>query len=625
MKITVGMATFKDFDGVYFTLGALRLYHNSHHQIEIVVVDNYGEKNAENVGCKDTRNAVNNFGGRYVHAPHAKGTAASRDLVFKEGTGEVIMCMDCHVLPEQGTIERLADFFSDPSHKKDMVQGPLLGDDMVSLSSHFDPVWRSRMYGIWAKDEKVYGEVPFEIPMQGLGMFAMRKESWPGFNPQFKGFGGEEGYIHEKVRQRGGKCYCHPGMRWLHRFGRPGGVPYPMKTADRIANYIIGRAELGLNYDDVVDHFNSVGDTVAVTAALKAVEMLGIPAKSPPNVKQVSMPSPATPQAQKVKIDPQKGWPQPAAIVHDVVLVPPPPAPVAATPAASPPAKYINLSHITSGVPAKPPAVLTNEVISCLCATFARGGTDKQFLLEEAVESFRRQTYKYKELVVVNDDPTQQLDIQGVDGVVVFNMPRRFRGLGEKWNFLASVATGNLMVLWDDDDIHLPWRLQLGRDTIGDKDYLNPRQEWFENYGKLEHMHGQNNCFHSSMWSRYAHNTIRGFAYNSTDNDADAHYRISAACDQGFLTRVPQATLPLDKWWYIYRWGVSGSHVSAAGEGNENWIKRADAVRPTGRFTIVPTWKADYVKMTRDIIIAERRKATLPGPTMAGVPVAGAA
>ena len=37
---------------------------------------------------------------------------------------------------------------------------------------------------------------PFEIPMQGLGMFSCRKEAWLGFNPLFNGFGGEEGYIH---------------------------------------------------------------------------------------------------------------------------------------------------------------------------------------------------------------------------------------------------------------------------------------------------------------------------------------------------------------------------------------------------------------------------------------------
>ena len=44
----------------------------------------------------------------------------------------------------------------------------------------------------------------FDIPMHGLGLFACRRAAWPGFHPKFRGFGGEEGYIHEKFRQCGG-------------------------------------------------------------------------------------------------------------------------------------------------------------------------------------------------------------------------------------------------------------------------------------------------------------------------------------------------------------------------------------------------------------------------------------
>ncbi|MGL1784034.1 hypothetical protein ACSTG0_23510, partial [Vibrio parahaemolyticus] len=74
---------------------------------------------------------------------------------------------------------------------------------------------------------------PFEIPMQGMGLFACRRDAWAGFNPDFRGFGGEEGYIHEKFRQRGGKVLCLPFLRWMHRFNRPLGLPYPNVWADR--------------------------------------------------------------------------------------------------------------------------------------------------------------------------------------------------------------------------------------------------------------------------------------------------------------------------------------------------------------------------------------------------------
>jgi hypothetical protein len=107
------------------------------------------------------------------------------------------------------------------------------------------------MYGAWATDPRGQDPdgAPFDIPMQGLGVFACRRAAWPGFNPRFRGFGGEEGYIHEKVRQRGGRVLCLPFLRWMHRFNRPLGVPYPNVWEDRFRNYMIGFTELGLPTD----------------------------------------------------------------------------------------------------------------------------------------------------------------------------------------------------------------------------------------------------------------------------------------------------------------------------------------------------------------------------------------
>ena len=95
--------------------------------------------------------------------------------------------------------------------------------------------------------------------MMGLGLFAMRTAAWVGFNPLFRGFGGEEGYLHEKVRQAGGKCWCLPALQWLHRFSRPEGVPYRLAVPDRILNYLIGH-HLELDQQVIIDHFTNMGD-----------------------------------------------------------------------------------------------------------------------------------------------------------------------------------------------------------------------------------------------------------------------------------------------------------------------------------------------------------------------------
>ena len=196
--LTIGMATYKDFEGVYFTLQALRLYHDLE-DTELLVVDNFG--------CDDTQRFVEGWAqGRYIRATEAVGTAAPRDLVFREAHGEAVLCCDSHVLFVPGAIARLKAYYREHPDCPDLIQGPLLYDDLHTLSTHLDPVWREHFWGTWATDprgEDPEGE-PFEIPMQGLGMFSCRKAAWPGFNPHFRGFGGEEGYIHEKFRQAGG-------------------------------------------------------------------------------------------------------------------------------------------------------------------------------------------------------------------------------------------------------------------------------------------------------------------------------------------------------------------------------------------------------------------------------------
>jgi hypothetical protein len=248
-ELTIGMATFDDFDGVYFTLQALRLYHDLDN-VELLVVDNYG--------CEHTKEFVRDWvKGTYILADDAAGTAYAKNLVFDKASGTAVLCCDSHVLFEPGVIGRLKRYHREHPDGLDLLQGPLVYDDGSMVSTHFDPVWREQMWGIWATDARGLdpeGE-PFEITMQGLGAFSCRAEAWPGFHPGFRGFGGEEGYIHEKVRRNGGQCLCVPWMRWMHRFGRPKGVPYPLTVEDKLRNYLIGHLDLGLDTAPVLDHF----------------------------------------------------------------------------------------------------------------------------------------------------------------------------------------------------------------------------------------------------------------------------------------------------------------------------------------------------------------------------------
>src|SRR5918998_4635500 len=86
VALTIGMATYNDFNGVYFTLQALRLYQDLR-DTELLVVDN--------VGCEHTRSFVEGLPeARYVLATDAVGTAAPKGVVFREAKGDAVLCCD---------------------------------------------------------------------------------------------------------------------------------------------------------------------------------------------------------------------------------------------------------------------------------------------------------------------------------------------------------------------------------------------------------------------------------------------------------------------------------------------------------------------------------------------------
>ncbi len=242
-KLTIGMSVYDDFDGVYFTIQALRLYHLKHLDIdtEFIVIDN----NPNSPSGAETKIFVESWArGKYI--PYTdRISPTSRDEVFKHATGDYTLCIDCHILLKDGALQHLINYYKANPDTTDLIQGPLMYDDFNSYFTHFQPVWGSGMYGIWGTDTERHdiGE-PFEIPMQGMGLFSCKTSEWPGYSPFFKGFGAEEGYIHEKFRRKGSKCLCIPQLKWVHRFGRPKGVPFPNTWEDRVWNYFVGWLEI---------------------------------------------------------------------------------------------------------------------------------------------------------------------------------------------------------------------------------------------------------------------------------------------------------------------------------------------------------------------------------------------
>jgi hypothetical protein len=376
--------------------------------------------------------------------------------------------------------------------------------------------------------------------MQGLGAFSCRKSAWPGFNPAFRGFGGEEGYIHEKFRRAGGRCLCLPWFRWMHRFGRPRGVPYPLTIEDKLRNYVLGHAELGLDLGPVLGHFTEhlAPDRVFAVAA----EAL----RDGPGASLAITPA------------------------------------VASAPEVSRPRDF--------------------PLVSCICLTYNRPPT-YQHLLEEAIESFLRQDYPNKELIVLNDCPDQEL-VCDAPGVRVVNAPELFPTLGGKHNAAIRLSRGELIAPWDDDDISLPWRLSLSVERLGDADYFNPRRYWFLDGAGLHGDRSTGVGHNASLFTRAAFEAVGGYPAISGGQDQ--------ALDQALLagtTRVVDPlrghpALPQHEWYYVYRWGVSPVHVSS--RMPHDAFYREIGTRPVqpGRFRLTPHWRRDYQAETRALLPA---------------------
>lgn len=246
MKLTVGMAVHNDFHGVYQSVQALRIYH-SHIPKEIIVVDNHGDSRLQD-WCNNWLDGEV----KYYRYTDIKGTTVPRDKVFEYANGEYVLCIDSHVFLMPGALDKLWE-------GPDLIHGPMVWDNMASCVTQMNDEWRGQMWGVWGQSVALDGlpDEPFEIPMHGLGLFGCRKDCWLGFNNTFRGFGGEEGYIHEKYRQAGRKVWCLPWLKWVHRFSELTGVTYKLDARDRIRNYLIGFKELGLDTKPIRKHFGA--------------------------------------------------------------------------------------------------------------------------------------------------------------------------------------------------------------------------------------------------------------------------------------------------------------------------------------------------------------------------------
>ncbi|MBH1938261.1 hypothetical protein I5Q34_29060 [Streptomyces sp. AV19] len=264
VRLTVAVAVRDDdHDGAYFTALALRLHHpEAAGRCDLLVVDG----DPDGPGAPALRGLP---WLRYATCEQVRGSAL-RDLAVREARTEWVLCVDSGALLAPGALARLLAFADARPGTRDLFQGPLLDEDLRTVRTHRDPVFDGASFGMWGCDPRGTDAdaPPFEIGMQDLGLFACRRDAWPGFNPRLRGHGAEEGYLHKKYRAAGARVLCLPFLRWTRR-PRDGSPDPAAICRDRLLAW----EEAGLAVEPVVDHCREAyGDVVDGWVAGHAAE-----------------------------------------------------------------------------------------------------------------------------------------------------------------------------------------------------------------------------------------------------------------------------------------------------------------------------------------------------------------
>lgn len=99
-------------------------------------------------------------------------------------------------------------------------------------------------------------------------------------------------------------------------------------------------------------------------------------------------------------------------------------------------------------------------LVSCLMVTRGRST-----LVRQSIECFLRQTYANCELVIIDDDPVENLvpviAALASERVHHIRIPNDGSSLGELRNLAVAHANGSVIAQWDDDDLSDPFRIQM--------------------------------------------------------------------------------------------------------------------------------------------------------------------
>ncbi len=125
------------------------------------------------------------------------------------------------------------------------------------------------------------------------------------------------------------------------------------------------------------------------------------------------------------------------------------------------------------------------NMVTCLCTTYRRFTC-----IERIISQYYAQTYQNKELIIFNTDVDHPIELGFKDESIIivnndinYKTNEKYKNRGDICRDATTHGSGYLWMLWDDDDIYLPWHIQQAVDGIvsNNLDAWKPEKSFFAN------------------------------------------------------------------------------------------------------------------------------------------------
>lgn len=245
---------------------------------------------------------------------------------------------------------------------------------------------------------------------------------------------------------------------------------------------------------------------------------------------------------------------------------------------------------------------MSQPFLSCLCPTYRRPQ-----LLANAVACFLAQDYPAdrRELIILDD--AGQFEPSSGPGWRLISQTARVRSLPEKYNALAGLAQGDHLVVWEDDDIYLPWHLTAHASVLAQGEYSKPTRVLSRSSNRGFEEECADGRFHGSIaFSRGVFESVRGWPLTRR---ADFDLQFMAQLASLAASGDPCQSYPPS---YIFRWGSTNAYhaqYAMQAASDDTWYQRCkDWGDGTSRLQLRPALDSETRRTIRSF---ERPRVTV--------------